>query len=122
MALVSIAGPGVARAHAFLLSTAPSDSAVLATPPTQIRLWFSEPISLVPRSLEVSGPDGRIVPIEPPRVAVGDSAELFAAVHARQPGTYLVRWAVISADTHPVRGALTFSIGTPSPLLRVGIG
>ena len=29
-------------------------------------------------------------------------------------GTHLLSWRVISADSHPVGGALTFSIGQPS--------
>ena len=30
------------------------------------------------------------------------------------PGSYRVEWRIVSADGHPVSGALTFSIGEPS--------
>ncbi len=35
-------------------------------------------------------------------------------------GTYVVSWRVISADTHPVQGAFTFSVGAPSAGTGVG--
>ena len=33
-------------------------------------------------------------------------------------GTYVVSWRVVSADGHPVAGALTFSVGRPSAVVR----
>lgn len=37
-------------------------------------------------------------------------------------GTYAVIWTVVAADTHPSRGALTFSVGHPSPVRAPGLG
>ncbi|RWF21774.1 MAG: copper resistance protein CopC, partial [Mesorhizobium sp.] len=48
--------PGLAFAHAALLSTDPADGAVLAQSPTQFSLTFSEPVS--PLVLTLVRPDG----------------------------------------------------------------
>jgi len=33
-------------------------------------------------------------------------------------GTYVISWRVVSADGHPIAGALTFSVGRPSAVVR----
>jgi copper transport protein len=38
-----------------------------------------------------------------------------APFRAAGEGTYVIRWQVIAADTHPSRGQLTFSVGAVSP-------
>jgi copper transport protein len=43
-------------------------------------------------------------------------SRLSVGLDAREAGTYLVRWEVISQDTHPALGQLTFSVGRRSPV------
>lgn len=74
-------------------------------------LIFNEPVALVGRSIRVVGPDGREAGRGPVRVT---GAQLTVRVEASQPGTYLVAWRVISADTHPARGTFVFSVGHTS--------
>jgi copper transport protein len=44
----------------------------------------------------------------------GEGRQVAVDVDTRERGTYLVSWRVVSADSHPVSGAFTFSVGAPS--------
>jgi copper transport protein len=120
VATVFLAGLGMlaaappAWAHATLVSTYPADGAIVANAPTQVSATFDEPVGVSPDSLRVFAPNGS-------RVDTGGTR------HGNQPqqivvslqgglghGTYTAGWHVISADSHPVQGAFTFSIGAPS--------
>jgi copper transport protein len=108
-------GAGSAAAHATLISTDPGQGAVLATIPATVSLTFSEPVVVAADGLRVFGPDG--AKIDNGRAAhLGRSSVVGVGVIAEgsQQGTYTVSWRVISADSHPVAGAFTFSVGHPS--------
>jgi copper transport protein len=97
-----------AAAHASVVASYPRDGSVVATPPTTIHFWFSEPVQPVGPGLIVISPSGGRVPIGPLHA---DGIEMWAPVSVHAPGTYLVIWEVISLDTHPERGRYTFSLG-----------
>jgi len=88
---------------------------VLAAPPTAVRLFFNERVSLVGRGVRVLGPDGRRVERGPVRL---DGPQMTVGVDAAEAGTYLVTWRVVSTDTHPARGTFAFSVGHASSLPR----
>lgn len=111
-ALVLIAGP--ASAHAVLEGSTPAANAVLRTPPTQVVLHFDENVSLLPTSVRVFAPDGSRADNGIVGHAQGDGTTASVGLDAPRRGTYLVSWRVISADSHPVSGAYTFSVGAPS--------
>ncbi|MEN3269433.1 FixH family protein [Pseudonocardia sp.] len=110
-----LAGAGTASAHAVLESTDPPSGVVLAAPPATVSLRFGETVQLPPGGLRVFGPDGVQVDDEngghPP--GAGDTVQVGVRPGAGL-GSYTVAWRVISADTHPVSGAFTFSVGHPS--------
>ncbi|WP_213456569.1 copper resistance CopC/CopD family protein [Rhizomonospora bruguierae] len=105
------APPAPASAHAALLRTSPAQGSVVSAPPAQIVLTFSEPVEAVPDKVKVIGPDGKPVDQGEPVVTGSD---LSIAVRADTRGTYLVSYRVISADSHPVAGGFTYSVGAPS--------
>ena len=113
LALVAIlvVPPGPAYAHAALLSTYPDRNSVVAQAPTQVVLTFSEPVSAVPGRVLVVGPDGTRADRDAPSASGG---QLLIPLRADARGTYLVSFRVISADSHPVAGSFTYSIGAPS--------
>jgi copper transport protein len=108
-----VLGPGVpASAHATLVGSDPPAGAVLAAPPQRVVLTFSEPIRPVSGKSLVVAPDGARVDTGTASVR-GDRLTIpLRAVGTR--GTYLVSYRVISADSHPVAGGLTFSVGAAS--------
>lgn len=116
--LASPAAP--ARAHATLVESDPADGVVLSTPPRQVVLTFSEQVRPVPDRVQVIGPDGQRVDRGEPSVSGAELTIPLEPVTAR--GTYLVSFRVISADSHPVPGAVTFSVGAPSQTPTLGDG
>jgi copper transport protein len=111
-----LAGAAPAAAHAALTDSNPKDGAVLATAPKDVTLRFSEQVALGEDAIRVLDPSGK-------RADTGETLDLSAgnvvkygiALHRGLPdGTYTVAWQAVSADSHPVSGAFTFSIGAPS--------
>ncbi len=109
-----------ASAHAALVRTDPGEGAVVPSAPGSVTLWFSEGVLLSADSLTVYDPAGRRVQHGTAHHAGGraDSATVDLASGLRT-GTYTVAWKAVSADTHPVGGAWTFSVGAPSRTTRV---
>jgi len=95
-------------AHAVLVASYPADGGVLTAPPAFVHLWFSEPVEPIAHSITVLDPSGRHVERGPLRA---NGLEVGIAVDAARRGTYLVRWSVISIDTHPAGGSFVFSVG-----------
>ena len=106
-------GPS-AFAHATVVASDPAPGSLLTTAPTEVSVTFDESVTVVPDAVRVYGPDGSRVD----RGAVlrpGDAGdEVGVAIDAHGEGTYLVSWRVVSADSHPVTGAFTFSVGKRS--------
>jgi copper transport protein len=101
-----------AQAHAVLEASNPVADSLVPNAPTEVVLTFSESVRQVPDRIRVIAPDGT-------RVDQGEAT--FAGTVVTIPvdpagpqGTYLVSYRVISADSHPVAGGFTYSVGTRS--------
>ncbi|MEV2210599.1 copper resistance protein CopC [Streptomyces sp. NPDC050997] len=109
--LLATAAP--ASAHAALTGSDPQQGVVVDKAPTQVSLTFSEQVSLSADSLRVLDPKGKPVQNGKPSNVSGTTYAV--QLHSGLPdGTYTVTYQVVSADSHPVSGAYTFSVGTPS--------
>jgi copper transport protein len=104
---VVVAG-GSVSAHATLVSSSPAAESVLDSAPAQIVLTFDEKVDLEPQSIRLVTGSGTDVAIGVP--AHQGSSTVVATVPSLKDGTYVVAWRVISADSHPVSGAFTFSV------------
>ncbi|MDN3296901.1 copper resistance protein CopC [Streptomyces ficellus] len=113
-ALFSSAAP--ASAHAALTGSDPKDGAVVATAPKGVTLTFSEQVAMGDDSIRVLEPSGKRADTGELRdLGAGSVVRYGVTLHAGLPdGTYTVAWRAISADSHPISGAFTFSIGAPS--------
>ncbi|GHF42658.1 transport integral membrane protein [Streptomyces mashuensis] len=108
-------GAGTASAHAALVSTDPAEGAVVPAAPRQVRLAFSEGVLLTDASVRVLDPRGERVDEGRPAHDGGKAETAVVALRAGiADGTYTVAWQAVSADSHPVAGAFTFSVGAPS--------
>jgi len=107
---VALAPASRAFAHAALNGASPADGSVLPSAPSEMTLTFSEPVS--PLALRLIGPNGQTTPLD--RVQLRDRTLVIAAPAGLSPGTHVISWRVVSADGHPVGGAILFSIGAPS--------
>ncbi|MFI9754617.1 copper resistance CopC/CopD family protein [Streptomyces collinus] len=110
-ALLAAAGP--ASAHAAVTGSDPGQGAVVDKAPARISLTFSEQVAMSDDSLRVLDPEGKRVDTGKPANVSGTTYAV--PLHSGLPdGTYTVAYQVVSADSHPVAGAYTFSIGAPS--------
>jgi copper transport protein len=116
-----LAGAGPASAHAALTGSDPAQGVVVTKAPTQVSLTFSEKVAMGDDSLRVLDPKGK--PVQ--RGTPGNVSGTTYAVQLKgglARGTYTVTYQVVSADSHPVSGAYTFSVGAPSQTVVSGAG
>ncbi|MFE7644732.1 copper resistance CopC/CopD family protein [Streptomyces phaeoluteigriseus] len=118
LVLLLLGGAGQASAHAALRGADPADGAVLKTAPRSITLTFTESVGLIDDTFRVFDPDNGRVETGEAQHADGRPDTARVTLPAKLgTGTFTVAWRVVSADSHPIAGAFTFSIGAPSPTL-----
>jgi copper transport protein len=111
LVLLAALVPGAeAFAHASLIRSEPTDRAVVAQAPSVLVLTFNEPVS--PLVVRLVRPTGEATELKD--VVANDARLTIPLPEGLTVGTYLLSWRVISADGHPVGGALTFSVGQRS--------
>ncbi|MDN3259472.1 copper resistance protein CopC [Streptomyces sp. CSDS2] len=114
-----LAGASPASAHAALTGSDPAQGVVAGTAPSQVSLTFSETVAMGDDSVRVLDPQGK-------PVQTGSPANVSGTTYAVKlksglaKGTYTVTYQVVSADSHPVAGAFTFSVGAPSRTVVTG--
>lgn len=109
LAAASFYGASPAFAHAGLVASSPASRAELTTMPPQVRLTFTEDMNR-PSYVTVASPDETVVA---EGEATIDGRDVVQTVEdPGQAGTYRVDYRVISADGHPVEGALEFEVTT----------
>lgn len=115
--LALLAAPATpAAAHAGVVGASPAQNSVINVAPVQVVVTFSESVTPVTGKVHVIAPDGS-------RADTGEirtqGAQLIIPLKPDGPkGTYLVSYRVISADSHPVGGAYTYSLGAPTAAPR----
>lgn len=112
-----LGGAGPASAHAALTGSDPQDGAVVDTAPKEVTLTFSEQVAMGDDSIRVLDPGGKRADTgaAPRDLQSGSTVKYGVSLHTGLPdGTYTVAWQAVSADSHPVSGAFTFSVGAPS--------
>jgi copper transport protein len=112
-ALLILLPAAPASAHAVLSQASPKQGEVLREAPAVVTLVFSESVQVVPGRTQVFGPDGKRIN-DGDAVATARGMTIALRTPDRPLGTYLVSYRIISADSHPVSGAYTFSVGAPS--------
>ena len=103
-------GAGVAWGHAFLERAEPRVGSTVKTAPTRVRVWFTEALEPAFSTLEVVNQSGDRVDLGPARVDAASPALLQVALKPLGPGTYRVKWRVLSVDTHVTDGDFTFRV------------
>jgi len=116
--LLAVLLPAAVGAHSELVSSDPSDGAMLTGPPLEISGDFSEELDTTRSVMELRAPAGGVLATG--RVPDGGPATRMEIVDlpAFAPGTYEVRWTTVTADDDGVeRGTFTFTLlaATPSP-------
>jgi copper transport protein len=106
-------GPAApASAHAALVASDPASDTIVPDAPNKVTLTFSESVQLISGKIQVLSPDGSRADQGEPQSAGNTVTIPLRSGGGR--GTYLVSYRVVSADSHPVAGCLTFSVGAAS--------
>jgi copper transport protein len=106
--------PAPAQAHAVLTGSTPGEAEVLDAPPSEVVLTFNEPIGTNENALRVFDAEGTRVDDGPIDT---QADEVAVALPDELPdGTYIVAYRVVSADSHPIAGVRTFSVGEATEL------
>lgn len=111
LVLLTLLTPTHLTAHTRLRSSEPAADAELEAAPREIRLRFSEPVSLPLTRVILLGPEDTPIALGGP-VRHGESAEevVVPIEGALGPGLYLVVWHTAGRDGHPVRGSYEFAV------------
>ncbi len=119
-ALVALAVPAAASAHATLVRLTPSLRQEVQTAPRRIVLQFDQPVDAPARAVEVldakGGDDVTSV------VAVKAQRELVATLRRLGRGAYTVRWRALSSDGHIANGVYTFGVRVPALPVTEAVG
>ena len=101
--------PRSAAAHALVLESSPRADEVVTVSPQRIFLRFNSRLEKALSRITLIGLAGRPVPLP---VAAPDLPPnyLVVPVPPLEPGQYLVRWKVLSADGHVTEGGFRFSV------------
>ncbi|MGH3025873.1 MAG: copper resistance CopC/CopD family protein, partial [Gaiellaceae bacterium] len=119
VALVALAFPALASAHATLEQTTPHFGTEVQRSPAQIRLRFDQGVSVLPGAVRVLDGNGRNF-AEPPTI---QGTTVVAKVRPLpRRSSYTVRWQAVSADSHVVSGVWTFGVGVPAAAVGDAFG
>ena len=105
-----LVGAGVAWGHAFLERAEPRVGSTVKAAPSRVRLWFTEALEPAFSTLEVVNQAGERVDRGPARVDAASPSLLQVPLKPVGPGTYRVKWRVLSVDTHVTEGDFTFRV------------
>ena len=107
--MAAAALPEPVAAHALLVKASPPKRAVLRDAPKEVHLWFNERLEAAYATVSVMH--------EGAPVAIGDKVvdakenRLSVQLPLLRPGSYTVRFRVLSVDGHVAEDSFGFSVG-----------
>ncbi len=111
--LAALLLPAAAGAHAVLDESVPARGAVLEQAPAEVKFRFNEPVESSLGGVRVFDSDGTEVQ-DGKLDSSGDGREIGATLPESLPaGMYTAIYQVVSADSHPISGGITFSVDSP---------
>lgn len=112
-ALLALALPAAASAHATLIRSTPAVQERLAGSPQLVRLTFDQSVKALPNAIRVYTAKGRLVSSE--TLTSPGETTIDAPVGRLPRGAYTVRWSAVSADGHVIAGVFTFGVRHRAP-------
>jgi copper transport protein len=111
-------------AHPVYVNSSPKAFQSVSSSPSEVNVFFSEPIELAYSSIKVLGPDGNAVDMNDPHNVGGDTASMGVTLQPNLPeGEYTVTTNVLSAvDGHVVGETFLFGVGTNVQQQQSGAG
>ena len=119
-ALVALAAPSGAWAHASIEHVQPEYGSRLQAAPKEIVLLFDEDVKVFPNWIRVYGTNGKQYAGK--SRTRSDARFVEAPVRPLRRGGYTVRWQVLSDDGHVVSGVYTFGVRQAAPSVTAAYG
>jgi methionine-rich copper-binding protein CopC len=95
--------------HAIVIESSPKSGEVLSRTPTEVSLRFNSRIEKALSRVTVTGPGNDPLPL--PQATLNSGPDrLVVPLPSLEPGAYLIRWRVLSADGHVTQGAFRFAV------------
>lgn len=94
----------------MLVRSTPAARASLARPPERVHLWFNERLEPAYSRVSVWDGGGRQVDAGDGEVDAGEPTRLTIGLVPLVPGTYTVRFRVLSVDGHLVESQFPFTV------------
>ncbi len=113
VALLALALPSVAFAHASVRATQPSYRERLDRAPRTVWVRFDQVVKALPNSIVVQSASGKVVSGVTRNEA--DAHVMTTRLRSLPRGAYTVRWHAVSSDGHVVSGVWTFGVGVAAP-------
>jgi methionine-rich copper-binding protein CopC len=106
--LVLLVFPSLACAHAILLFSTPSASAILKGPEIEVQLRFNSRIDAKRSRLTLTRPNGALESL-----TIGEQSSpdlLNTQIKGLRSGAFVLRWQVLATDGHITRGEIPFRV------------
>ena len=112
VAVIALAAPSAALAHAKMTASKPADGSTVAAGLSEIELNFSKPLRLsMVHVRDASKHDVALTSALP--ATFGPAFKL--STEALTPGSYAVTWTAVAEDGHVMKGAFSFSVKAVTP-------
>jgi methionine-rich copper-binding protein CopC len=106
MLIMSLAGTGLAQAHAHLKGSIPANSSSVTTLPKNILLEFNEAVQITALSLQKGDAKPQELAPLPATAASQISVPMPQNLTA---GNYLIKWRCVGDDGHVMSGKVAFT-------------
>jgi copper resistance protein C len=112
-AVIALASPGIAAAHAKYNSSNPPADAILKAPPSTVTVNFLENVNPVGSDLTIYDATGKVVSTGPAQVSHSDTKTMVVGMKGDGSDNYMVVWRTVSLDDGaPDIGAFNFYVGS----------
>jgi copper resistance protein C len=105
--LLAVGASTAAHAHAFLDHAEPRVGSTVPTAPRELVLSYTQNLEPAFSTVEVTDANGARVDLGKPRISADT---MRVGLKQLAPGSYKVRWKVLSVDTHTTEGSFTFHV------------
>ena len=109
-AIVILALPVSAWAHAFLDYAEPAVGSEIKESPAVVKVWFTQKLEPAFSTLVVQNAKGEQVDKKDAHFDLKDATLFIVSVPVLPPGTYTVVWHAVSTDTHKTGGTFKFTV------------
>jgi copper resistance protein C len=104
--------PAMVGAHAALVKSTPARGTTVVQPPQRVELIFSERLEPAYSTLAVVDAAGQQVDLRDGALSPADTRRVSVSLPPLVPGTYTVRFRVLSVDGHIVESEFQFTVGS----------